>query len=98
MRLTMRGVQVLRRSNRPGSQFLSTGTENFGYQKVGVGEKEEKVKGVFASVASNYDVMNDLMSVWSLDVDQRRRSSSSLMESERPFFWSSFTKRVFCSN
>jgi hypothetical protein len=62
----MRGVQVLRRSNRPGSQFLSTGTENFGYQKVGVGEKEEKVKGVFASVASNYDVMNDLMSAGTL--------------------------------
>ena len=37
-------------------------TEQFGYRKVGAGEKQELVRGVFSSVADNYDVMNDLMS------------------------------------
>lgn len=35
---------------------------HFGYQSVATEEKAEKVKGVFDSVADNYDVMNDLMS------------------------------------
>ena len=43
----------------------STGTEettHFGYQTVGTEEKAGKVAGVFHSVASSYDLMNDLMS------------------------------------
>lgn len=37
-------------------------TTDFGYQKVPEDEKARKVAGVFDSVASRYDVMNDLMS------------------------------------
>jgi demethylmenaquinone methyltransferase / 2-methoxy-6-polyprenyl-1,4-benzoquinol methylase len=35
---------------------------HFGFQKVDEAEKAQRVKGVFDSVASKYDVMNDLMS------------------------------------
>ena len=37
-------------------------TTNFGYKKVPVDNKADLVKGVFDSVASRYDIMNDLMS------------------------------------
>ena len=36
---------------------------NFGYKNVDKTEKPEMVKGVFDSVAENYDLMNDLMSL-----------------------------------
>ena len=35
---------------------------HFGYETVDESEKAVRVRGVFSSVASNYDVMNDLMS------------------------------------
>lgn len=35
---------------------------DFGFQTVAWGDKARKVRGVFDSVAGNYDVMNDLMS------------------------------------
>jgi demethylmenaquinone methyltransferase / 2-methoxy-6-polyprenyl-1,4-benzoquinol methylase len=35
---------------------------DFGFEKVAWGEKARRVRGVFDSVASRYDVMNDLMS------------------------------------
>lgn len=38
-------------------------TTHFGYETVTPTEKTEKVAGVFHSVASRYDVMNDLMSL-----------------------------------
>ena len=40
----------------------SAETTDFGYQTVPVDDKAELVKGVFDSVASRYDIMNDLMS------------------------------------
>jgi demethylmenaquinone methyltransferase/2-methoxy-6-polyprenyl-1,4-benzoquinol methylase len=36
---------------------------HFGFQTVDVAEKAQRVRGVFDSVASNYDLMNDLMSL-----------------------------------
>src|SRR5690349_21283943 len=41
---------------------MSEKTTDFGYQQVPEDEKARKVAGVFDSVASRYDLMNDLMS------------------------------------
>lgn len=38
-------------------------TTHFGFEDVPYEEKQERVKGVFDSVAKNYDIMNDLMSM-----------------------------------
>src|SRR5687768_2318704 len=38
-------------------------TTDFGYQSVAEDEKAQRVAGVFDSVASRYDLMNDLMSL-----------------------------------
>jgi len=43
----------------------SHATTHFGYEQVPVAEKEHKVGNVFRSVASKYDVMNDIMSLGS---------------------------------
>ena len=40
-----------------------SGTTHFGFKQVPRGEKENLVAGVFHSVAGNYDIMNDLMSL-----------------------------------
>ena len=37
-------------------------TTHFGFETVNKNQKESLVRGVFDSVASRYDVMNDLMS------------------------------------
>jgi demethylmenaquinone methyltransferase / 2-methoxy-6-polyprenyl-1,4-benzoquinol methylase len=39
------------------------GTTHFGYRDVPVGDKQKLVGEVFSSVAGNYDLMNDLMSL-----------------------------------
>lgn len=44
------------------STVLTAESESFGFRQVRPGEKQELVKGVFSSVASQYDVMNDVMS------------------------------------
>jgi demethylmenaquinone methyltransferase/2-methoxy-6-polyprenyl-1,4-benzoquinol methylase len=36
---------------------------HFGFKEVDASEKQSHVKGVFSSVAENYDVMNDAMSM-----------------------------------
>jgi len=38
-------------------------TTHFGYERVATGEKAQRVRTVFDSVAPNYDLMNDLMSL-----------------------------------
>ena len=40
----------------------SDNTTHFGYETVATEEKADKVRGVFDSVATRYDIMNDLMS------------------------------------
>ncbi|MGR3650742.1 MAG: bifunctional demethylmenaquinone methyltransferase/2-methoxy-6-polyprenyl-1,4-benzoquinol methylase UbiE [Roseovarius sp.] len=42
---------------------MSEKTTHFGYQEVPESEKAGRVRGVFGSVASKYDVMNDAMSL-----------------------------------
>lgn len=49
-------------SSRP-SPYIQGDETHFGFQSVGINEKEGKVREVFESVADSYDVMNDLMSV-----------------------------------
>lgn len=39
------------------------GTTHFGYEEVDVKDKVRRVAGVFDSVAKNYDIMNDVMSM-----------------------------------
>lgn len=41
---------------------MSDKTTHFGYETVPLDEKADRVRGVFDSVAANYDLMNDLMS------------------------------------
>ena len=41
---------------------MSERTTHFGFEQVPEDEKEQRVAGVFSSVAARYDVMNDLMS------------------------------------
>jgi demethylmenaquinone methyltransferase / 2-methoxy-6-polyprenyl-1,4-benzoquinol methylase len=43
-------------------QPSASDTVDFGYQRVAKAEKADRVRAVFDSVASRYDVMNDLMS------------------------------------
>ncbi len=48
--------------NEADKRNASDGTTDFGYRRVEREEKAEKVAEVFHSVASRYDVMNDVMS------------------------------------
>lgn len=45
------------------SDSTQTSTTHFGYEQVAESDKAARVRGVFDSVASRYDVMNDLMSM-----------------------------------
>jgi demethylmenaquinone methyltransferase/2-methoxy-6-polyprenyl-1,4-benzoquinol methylase len=46
----------------PKNVFMIRKKAKFGFKDVEAGEKEPLVQGVFSSVASKYDLMNDLMS------------------------------------
>lgn len=46
-------------------QSKTEGTTHFGYEEVPVAEKEARVGEVFRSVATRYDIMNDVMSLGS---------------------------------
>lgn len=47
---------------RKAQDTTSDSTIDFGFSKVPLNEKVKRVKGVFDSVADNYDLMNDVMS------------------------------------
>ena len=49
-------------SNSTSHDSAGGGTTHFGYKTVAENEKESKVAEVFHSVASKYDIMNDVMS------------------------------------
>ena len=49
-------------TDKPDSTGKTAARTHFGFAQVPVAEKQKRVAGVFTSVASKYDVMNDLMS------------------------------------
>lgn len=59
--------KIIVTSQQPGYDYdMANGSDtltDFGYQQVAPREKTDKVAGVFTSVASKYDLMNDLMSL-----------------------------------
>ncbi|KAF0115527.1 MAG: ubiquinone/menaquinone biosynthesis methyltransferase [Rhodospirillaceae bacterium] len=55
-------TQHTRNTQTPGGHSDSGTTTHFGFQSVATEEKATLVQGVFDSVASRYDLMNDLMS------------------------------------
>ena len=50
-------------NERTGNSGDKPGTTHFGFRDVPVGDKQKLVGEVFSSVASSYDLMNDLMSL-----------------------------------
>ena len=60
-------------------------TTDFGFTRVDREAKAGMVRGVFDSVASRYDLMNDLMSGGFIVCGSGSRSSSALPGPGRPF-------------
>lgn len=54
---------LVRPARKEFIRAYSDETTHFGFKTVNTEDKEKLVKGVFSSVASNYDVMNDAMSM-----------------------------------
>ncbi|KAJ4359736.1 2-hexaprenyl-6-methoxy-1,4-benzoquinone methyltransferase [Didymosphaeria variabile] len=55
--------QAQQQQTPPKTAQNKDGTTHFGFETVAEALKEQKVRGVFSSVASSYDTMNDLMSL-----------------------------------
>ncbi len=55
-------VRAMNAQRAPGAGGEGPSTTHFGYREVDETEKPSLVQGVFQSVASRYDLMNDLMS------------------------------------
>jgi demethylmenaquinone methyltransferase/2-methoxy-6-polyprenyl-1,4-benzoquinol methylase len=53
---------VLKPADRRAVAAMDKKTTDFGFQSVPLEDKARRIAGVFSSVASRYDVMNDLMS------------------------------------
>ena len=49
-------------SNSKNAPYIQGTETHFGFESVGINEKEGRVKEVFENVADSYDVMNDFMS------------------------------------
>ena len=49
-------------ANSQSSPYIQGSETHFGFESVGINEKEGRVKEVFENVADSYDVMNDFMS------------------------------------
>ncbi|KAG7886239.1 hypothetical protein KL905_004760 [Ogataea polymorpha] len=62
-RANMRLVNAFSRNFATSSTVLKDSMTHFGFKTVPQEQKEQLVKGVFSSVASNYDIMNDVMSM-----------------------------------
>ncbi|KAK9091740.1 hypothetical protein Sjap_024917 [Stephania japonica] len=65
MRRSLRNLCSLKRNFSPmlsSTSFLHSHATSFGFKEVSEDEKGKLVGNVFSSVASNYDLMNDLMS------------------------------------
>ncbi len=59
-------------------------TTHFGYKEVGVDDKQGLVREVFDSVATNYDLMNDVLSMGAHRLWKRYTiASSNVKEGDR---------------
>lgn len=60
-----KGISIPKTTSIVSRRCLSQGDEttHFGYKTVNKDDKEKLVRGVFSSVAHNYDLMNDVMSL-----------------------------------
>ena len=61
-RKSQSSILFANRYHNTASTQEQDGTTHFGFRDVEKKQKEDLVRGVFDSVADNYDVMNDLMS------------------------------------
>lgn len=61
-RVLSRHFSVASGSTHGPSPYIQGAETHFGFESVGVNEKEGRVRAVFENVADSYDVMNDLMS------------------------------------
>ena len=88
-RVCQRCTRILS-TNAGDAPYISGDSTHFGFENVGIHEKEGRVRAVFENVADSYDVMNDLMSgglhrVWKdylLDVSAVESMARAVREHE----------------